>query len=160
MKKGVLREWFIAVGILFFSLFTIFYLIPAQIEVTEEYELRSLSPAFFPEVAASIIAGLSVLFMISLFRSRSFQRSENPQMTWGDEYRVIAAIGISVVYVLAFKYMGFIPASILGLAALFWLQGKRRPLRLIFLSVGTVLFVYFIFYYVMKVRFPEGLWWR
>ena len=160
MKKSLLREWVIALSILLLSLFTLFYLIPAQIEITEEYELRSLSPAFFPEVAASIIAGLSILFMISLFRSAGFQKEEISQMTRGDEYRVIAAIGISVVYVLAFKYMGFIPSSILGLAALFWLQGKRQPIRLIFLSVGTALFVYFIFYYVMKVRFPEGLWWR
>jgi hypothetical protein len=160
MKKGLLREWIIAVCILFFSLFTVFYLIPSQIEVTEEYELASLSPAFFPEVSASLIAGLSVLLMISLFRSGGGQREEGTQMTTEDEFRVVVAIGIAAIYVLAFKYMGFIPASILGLGALFWLQGKRRPLRLILLSVGTVLFVYFIFYYVMKVRFPEGLWWR
>ena len=159
MKEGLLREWIIAIGILFFSLFTIFYLIPSQIEVTEEYELASLSPAFFPEVSASLIGGLSVLLIISLFRSRGERREEVTQMTMEDEFRVIAAIGIAAVYVLAFKYMGFIPASILGLGALFWLQGKRRPLRLILFSVGTVLFVYFIFYYVMKVRFPGGLWW-
>lgn len=160
MKKGLLREWIIAVCILFFSLFTIFYLIPSQIEVTEEYELKSLSPVFFPEVSASLIVGLSVLLMISLFRSRKRHREEIPHMTMGDEFRVITAMAIAVLYVLAFKYAGFIPASCLGLAALFWLQGKRRPFRLILLSVGTAVIVYLIFHYLMKVRFPEGLWWR
>lgn len=160
MKKGLLREWFIAFGILFFSLFTLFYLIPSQIEITEEYELKSLSPAFFPEVAAAIIAGLSILMMISLVRSHGNLDEERPRMTIEEEYRVVAAITISALYVIAFKYVGFIPSSILVLAALFLLQGKRGLFRLIFLSVGTVLLVYFIFYYVMKVRFPEGLWWQ
>lgn len=160
MNKGLLREWVIASLILFFSLFTIFYLTPFQIELTEEYELKSLSPAFFPEVVTYVIAGLSVLLMINLFRSRKHYKDEIQEMTMGDECRVIANIGISAMYLLAFRYIGFIPSSILGLGALFWLQGKRRLLSLSFLSVGTVLFVYFIFYYVMKVRFPEGLWWR
>jgi magnesium-transporting ATPase (P-type) len=159
MKKGLQREWIIAVGIFFFSLFTIFYLIPTQIEDTEEYDLKSLSPVFFPEVSAALIAVLSILLMIILFRSSRHQGEEIAPITWGDELRVLAAMGIAAVYVLAFKYIGFIPASILGLGGLFWLQGKRRPLRLSLLSVGTVLFVYCIFYYIMKVRFPEGLWW-
>jgi len=160
MKKGHLREWIIAAAIFAFSLFTILYLIPSQIEVTEEYELKSLSPDFFPEVSAYLIAALSILLMIRLFRIPGGQKEKIPYMTIGDELRVIASIGIAAVYVLAFKYMGFIPASILVLMAFFWLQGRRKPLRLILLSAGTVLFVYFIFYYAMKVRFPEGLWWR
>ena len=91
--------------------------------------------------------------------------SEQPEedtrsMTVGDELRVLTAMGIAVLYVLAFKYIGFIPASCLGLAALFFLQGKRRPLRLAILSIGTAVIVYLIFYYLMKVRFPEGLWLR
>ena len=54
------REWIIALIILSFSLLTLFYLIPTQIELTDEYALRSLSPAFYPSVSAWIIAALSV----------------------------------------------------------------------------------------------------
>jgi putative tricarboxylic transport membrane protein len=158
--RSTFRDWIIALIILLFGVFTIFFLIPMQIEVTEEYELKSLSPAFFPQVTAWIITGLSVLFMISLFRSRGHRQEAAPEITWNDEFRVMAAIGISVLYLLAFKYVGFIPASCLCLAALFWLQGIRRPLRLTILSVGTVVIVYLIFYYVMRIRFPEGLLWR
>jgi len=157
--RSAFQDWAIALFILLFSLFTYFYLIPAQIEIAEEYDLRSLSPAFFPEVATSIIAGLSILLMISLLRSRGRRENIASQTNFADEIRVVAAIGISAAYVIAFKYMGFIPASILVLGALFRLQGKRF-FKLIFLSTGTVLFVYFVFYYVMKVRFPKGLWWR
>ena len=134
MMRGIYREWIIAFAILAFSLFTIFYLIPHQIEITEEYELASLSPAFFPRVATWIISGLSVLLLISLFRSRKHPKEHDRSMTAGDELRVLTAMGIGVLYVLAFKYVGFIPASCLGLAALFFLQGKRRPFRLAILS--------------------------
>ena len=158
--KGIYREWVIAFTILAFSLFTIFYLIPDQIEITEEYELKSLSPAFFPRIATWIITGLSVLLLIIIFRSRKHPKEDTRTMTVGDEFRVLTAMIIAVLYVLAFKYIGFIPASCLGLAALFFLQGKRRPFRLAFLSVSTAVVVYLIFYYLMKVRFPEGLWLR
>jgi len=158
--KNIYREWVIAFAVLAFGLFTIFYLIPAQIEITEEYELKSLSPAFFPRVATWIITGLSVLLLISLFRSPGHQTKDTRGMTVGDEFRVVIAMVIAVIYVLAFKYMGFIPASCLGLAALFFLQGKRRPFRLAFLSVGTAVIIYLIFYYLMKVRFPDGIWLR
>lgn len=154
------RDWIIALMILLFGVFTIFFLIPNQIEVTEDYELKSLSPAFFPQLTAWIITGLSVLFMISLFRSRGHRQEAALEITWNDEFRVMTAIGIAVLYLLAFKYVGFIPASCLCLAALFWLQGIRRPLRLVILSVGAAVIIYLVFYYVMRVRFPEGLLWR
>ena len=127
MKKGLLREWIIAVCILFFSLLTIFYLIPSQIEVTEEYELKSLSPVFFPEVSASLILGLSVLLMISLFRSRKRQREEIPHMTMADEFRVITAMAIAVLYVLAFKYAGFIPIKETPIRVPNMINAQRRP---------------------------------
>ena len=158
--KRVSGDWVVAFSILAFSLFTIFYLIPCQIELAEEYELKSLSPAFFPELAAWIITGLSVLLTISLYRSHGRVQEDTREVTVGEEFRVIIAILIAVLYVFAFKYVGFIPASCLGLAALFFLQGKRRPFRLAILSVGTAVFVYLLFYYVMKVRFPEGIWLR
>ena len=156
--KRELREWVVAFAILAFGLFTIFYLIPCQIELAEEYELKSLSPAFFPELAAWIITGLSVLLIISLYRSLGHVQEDTSEMTMREEFRVITAIMIAVLYVFAFKYVGFIPASCLGLAALFFLQGKRRPFRLAILSVGTAVIVYLIFYYGMRVRFPEGVW--
>ena len=158
--RGTFRDWIIALMILLFGVFTIFFLIPIQIEVTEEYELKSLSPAFFPQVTAWIITGLSVLFMISLFRSRGKRQENDLEITWGDELRVLVAIVIALLYLIAFKYLGFIPASCLCLAALFWLQGMRRPLRLVFLSVGTAVIVYLVFYYAMKIRFPEGHLWH
>jgi hypothetical protein len=158
--KGTYRDWIIAFIILLFGVFTIFFLIPTQIEVTEEYELKSLSPAFFPQLTAWIITGLSVLFMISLFRSRGHRQEKGLDITWGDEFRVVGAIVISLLYLIAFKYLGFIPASCLCLAALFWLQGMRQPLRLVFLSVGTAVIVYLVFYYAMKIRFPEGHLWH
>jgi hypothetical protein len=158
--RGSLREWIIAFVILLFGVFTIYFLIPTQIEVTEEYELKSLSPAFFPLVAAWIVTGLSVILMISLLRSRNRRQEDTLEISWNDEFRVIAVIGIAVLYIFAFKYVGFIPASCLCLASLFWLQGKRRPLGLVFLSVGTAVIVYLVFYYGMKIRFPEGILWR
>ena len=160
MGKDRKREWAIAIAILSFGLLTLFYFIPSQIEITEEYELKSLSPAFFPEVAAWIITGLSILHMVNLFRSGRTLKSETSALAMADEARVLTAMAIAVLYVLAFKYAGFIPASCLGLAAMFWLQGKRRPVPLILLSAGTAVLVYLIFYHLMKVRFPEGLWWR
>ena len=53
------KEVITAVSILVAALAIIFYVIPNYIDMEEEYELASLSPAFFPNLAAWVIAALA-----------------------------------------------------------------------------------------------------
>ena len=155
------REWIIALVPLVFSLLTIFYLIPTQIELTEEYARRSLSPAFYPELSAWIIAFLSVLLILKRFRQPSQGvDEEGPGMRPKEEVRVGIAFFIALFFAFCFTYVGFLLATFLTLILFFILQGFRNPLRLFCFSAATTVVVYLFFRYGMKVHFPPGLWLR
>ena len=154
-----IREWVIALIILSFSLLTLFYFIPTQIEITDEYALRSLSPAFYPELSAWIIAGLSLLLIVKRFRRTAKAGDENGEgLTGNEELRVGAAFVIAIIFALAFKYVGFLPATFLTLILFFVLQGIKSPFKLLCLSICATAVVYVFFHYGMKVHFPSGIW--
>ncbi|MFH1487435.1 MAG: tripartite tricarboxylate transporter TctB family protein [Pseudomonadota bacterium] len=154
-----IREWIIALIPLSFSLLTIFYLIPNQIELTDEYARRSLSPAFYPELSAWIIALLSVLLIIKRFR-RPVQRAEEEGagLSRGEEVRVGIAFVIALFFAFCFAYIGFLPATFFTLILFFILQEIKKPFKLFCLSAAATVGVYLFFRYGMKVHFPPGIW--
>ena len=129
--RAELREWIIALSILAFSLFTQFYLIPNQVECLEEFEIQSFSPRFFPGLAAWIITGLAgLLILIRIVHKPPTPTVEKQRLTVLEELKVVGTFVIAIIYLLAFKYIGFILATFLGLGALLSLQGGlRRPFK-------------------------------
>jgi hypothetical protein len=156
-----IRECVVGLVLLVFSLLTLFYFIPTQIELTEEYAMRSLSPSFYPELSAWIIAFLGMLLIVRSFRKRS-QTSDEEGTSMGpkEELRVGIAFFIALFFAFCFTYLGFLLATFLALILFFILQGIRGLLKLFFLSGGATVFVYLFFQYIMKVHFPPGLWVR
>jgi len=86
------KEWIIALITLGFSLATTFYFFTTPIELSDEYARRSLSPAFYPQLPAWIIALLSLLFIVKRFR-RSAQSPEKKgsDLSLAEELRVVHA---------------------------------------------------------------------
>jgi hypothetical protein len=163
-------DFILSIIVLALGLATLFYLIPTQVEVSARYDLASLSPAFFPELAAWLLVVLGGLLLISQLTAAGRARAgrgeaetddeTRQEFTSGDELRVWAVFLVSILYFYGLKYIGFIPATILGLAGLFLLQGVRGAGRLLVLSVVTAVLVYAFFHYVMNVHFPEALLFR
>jgi putative tricarboxylic transport membrane protein len=155
------KEWIIALIPMGFSLLTIFYLIPTQIELTEEYVRRSLSPAFYPELSAWIIALLSILLIIKRFRRpQQTADEEGPGLSRREELRVGLSFVIALFFAFCFKYIGFLPATFFTLILFFILQKIKNPLKLFCLSAAATVAVYLFFRYGMKVHFPPGIWIR
>ena len=63
IKREKITGFSILAGTLIMNL----YVIPYHIEITEKYQLASLSPAFFPRLAAWIIFCLSLLHILFTF---------------------------------------------------------------------------------------------
>ena len=156
-----IKEFIIALVPLVFSLVTLFYFIPTQIELTEEYGRRSLSPAFYPELASWIVAFLSLLLIVRNLRKPPQSIDiEGTSLDFNEELRVGVSFFIALFFAICFTYIGFLLATFLTLILFFILQGIKGVLRLLCLSGGATLFVYLFFHYIMKVHFPSGLWIR
>ena len=154
------RELITAVSILVAALTIIFYVIPNYIDLEEEFEMASLSPAFFPMLATWIIAALAGLLAVSALRLPQKTMIDDDDEKWlspAEERNAYkAALGI-VVYVLAMKYIGFLIATALVLAVLLVLQDIKKPHHVVLISILVTGSVFLFFYFIMQVHLPRGL---
>jgi hypothetical protein len=154
------RELITALSTLAGALFVIVYVIPYHIELEQEFELASLSPAFFPRLAAWIIAGLSALQLAIIVTQRKKQAVAEPDEEWlspKEERSAYKSAVVVIAYFIALKLIGFLIATTLLLAALLILQDIKKPLKVILISVPVTLGVFLFFYFIMQVHFPKGV---
>ena len=154
------RELLTALSILVAALAIIFYVIPNFIDMEEEFELASLSPAFFPNLAAWIIAGLAGLLAISVLWQPRKAATDNSDEAWlsrSEELNAHKAALVIVGYVSAMKYIGFLIATALVLAVLLVLQDIKKPLHVGLISILVTAGVFLFFYFIMQVHLPKGL---
>jgi len=154
------RERLIDFAILVGCLLVRFWVIPNYIEITEEYELASLSPAFFPVLSTWVIAGLAFLHLaLGLIQKRSpIDEAEAEEwLTPREEYKAYACTLVIIAYFFAMKCVGFLISTALMLAALFVIEGVKGPLKVVITSVSVTIGVYLFFLYVMQVHFPVGV---
>ena len=154
------REVITAVSILIAALAIIFYVIPNYIDLEEEFELASLSPAFFPLLATWIIAALAGLLAISALWQPKKTATDDGDEKWlspAEELSAYKAALVIVAYVLAMKYIGFLIATVLVLAVLLVLQDIKKPHQVVLISILVTGSVYLFFYFIMQVHLPAGL---
>lgn len=64
---------------------------------------------------------------------------------------------ITIAYVALMKVLGFLPCTVLYLAALAWYLGIRQPKKLLLFTVGYTAVIWLIFDLWLNVRLPEGI---
>ena len=149
-------------SVLLGALLVRFYIIPNYIEITEEYDLASLSPSFFPILATWVIAGLATLNLVHTFlrgKRRTYGDGDagDRWLSTGEERKAYLSALVIIGYFVAMKLVGFLISTILLLAILFLLQGVKGPIKVAITSLSVTAGVYLFFLYVMKVHFPIGL---
>ena len=154
------REIITDISILICALLVLFYIIPTRIELEQEYDLASLSPAFFPIIATWLIAGLTLLHLLFILIRRKSSGVAEEGEAWlssGEEWKALASCLAIIAYYFLMKFIGFIVSTILVLGFLFFFQGVRKPLKVALISIMVTAGLYLFFLYVMKVHFPKGL---
>jgi putative tricarboxylic transport membrane protein len=110
---------------------------------------QNVQPATFPRLVLGVIAVLTVAMML-LARGRPERaRRRVPAMTW-----LSAAIAIG--FVLAFQWLGIVPAMALLCLGLPVLWGERRWYLVIPFGLGFPLAVYLLFAELLEVYFAPS----
>ncbi|MEE9418244.1 MAG: tripartite tricarboxylate transporter TctB family protein [Desulfatiglandaceae bacterium] len=154
------KERVTALAVLAGALLVLIYVIPNHIDLDQEFELASLSPAFFPKLATWIIVGLAALLFVMAFTKKKGQDGGEDEEEWlssREEWSAYRSFLVVIGYLFAMKYIGFLISTVMVLAVLLLLQGEKKPLKVVLTSVLVTAGVYLFFLYVMKVHFPEGL---
>ena len=154
------REKITALSILFGALLVQFFIIPNYIDHTEEYDLVSLSPDFFPSLAVWLITGLAGIYVFYSFSRKKKSAGPGNAENWlspGEEKKAILCCLIIIGYFVAIKFFGFLIATIPVLFVLMFIQGVRGPIRTACISFASTIGIYLFFLYILRVHFPWGI---
>jgi putative tricarboxylic transport membrane protein len=114
-------------------------------------------PAFLPFWLGLVMALLGLAMLVRNLKDK------NPGEAWLPEgkarRRVLAVIGITILFVALLKVLGMVLASVLYLAVLMrYLERTPWPLTAA-VSLGAAGVNWLVFAYWLKVPFPEGMLW-
>jgi len=110
---------------------------------------QNVQPATFPRLVLAVIAVLTVAMMILARGRPEPRRSRVPAMTW-------LSAGIAVGFVLAFQWLGIVPAMMLLCLGLPLLWGERRWYLVVPFGLGFPLAVYALFAEMLGVHFEPS----
>jgi putative tricarboxylic transport membrane protein len=110
---------------------------------------QNVQPATFPRLVLGVIAVLTVAMMVFARGRPERPRRRVPSMTW-------LSAAVVVGFVLAFQWLGIMPAMVLLCLGLPVLWGERRWHLVLPFGVGFPLAVYFLFAQVLEVHFEPS----
>ena len=117
--------------------------------------LRNPKSGFFVFWLGIILLGLSVfLFVRSFARSTPGEVGEQKDLGW---LRGIILMSGLLVYIFAFKWLGFLLSTFLLLIFLFKGLHPQKWWVALTLAVVAIVFSYVIFGVLLELRFPEGV---
>ena len=124
---------------------------------------QKYGPAIFPGLAACCLAICGALLIYSGLAARAKHREGERWITlapWTRSPRHLFAfaltIGVNVFYIYCVQWLGFIPTSVIYLAALFAVFGVNAK-WIVPIALVLTLAIHTAFYKLLKVPLPWGL---
>ena len=132
-----------------------FIVIPTQIEdVTQRFDGVIVSARFFPRVFSIFMAIMGVL----LFRQGCREKNKPNQAQIGVTTKglklILVTFAILIAYVLLLYFVPYVAATIPILALLIWVYGQRNIIKIVAVSAGVPVVIYFAFTYLLKLVLP------
>lgn len=116
--------------------------------------------ALFPHMAAALgMTSAAVGLAQALLKASRLRRYRDgslipPREEWKD---ILISFAGPPAYGVAIGVFGYWPASIVGLGALFFVLGERKPLVLVGLTALTLFVIYAVFELIFSIRMPGSL---
>lgn len=111
-------------------------------------------PAFFPRIVAMLIATFA---LAQLGKTLYVSNVRSHEITREITFRVLAALGLVIVYVLALPWFGFVAGTIIFLVVAMWYSGVESLLQAAIVAVGITLALYYTFIVFLHIPLPEGV---
>lgn len=147
-SKGnqIIGTVFFVLGLLFF-----FVIVPSQ---TTAVENAIITPSFFPRTFSLLMAILGALLFIEGWRGKDKPNQKVYSVSKQGLKLVIITFAILIAYVLLLYRLPYIAVTIPVLAVLIYIYGQRNWIKLIGVSVGLPIVIYFSFTYLLRLMLP------
>ena len=141
---------------LVFSAVGLIILTPAFVFVPEKFIGTVNSPAFLPKLLFVLLMFLSIIYLFqSIGNYRKHGGGAHSKLY--DWFLALGVAAVCTAYIIAVFIIGMTLASMLGIAALTYYFGERRPLVISTLSISIPIFLWFFFEKIANVYLPKGL---
>ena len=119
--------------------------------------VMKIGPSYFPSIMAGLLVLFSVALIINALRGRS--KGSLTPLCLSDKgvQRGLITLGAAIVYCATLDPIGFIPVSIIFLAFMAWVLGKRTKGALLFAPLLITISVWLIFEKALHLALPAGL---
>lgn len=109
-----------------------------------------VGPGFFPGIIAAILIILGIILFIQSIR---IKKDEDIKVNLFDSENKLAYIimGITLIYLIAINYIGFLISSIIYLTTLITLYGGKNKLKSLIASSVISSAIYFVFNILLNV---------
>lgn len=144
----------IIAGIL--GLFVGFYVI-IESRTFPDDEVLLMGPSFFPIVLSVLMLIFSIALIVNALMGRSAKKAEKLDIRDPGIQRSIISLLATIVYLSTLEKLGFIIGSIIYLMFLMYLLKLRNYVKMVLVSVGVSLAVYYIFRVALSITLPLGL---
>ncbi len=112
--------------------------------------------AFFPRVVLVVLMILDALLIMSSWRKGT--DSENDEkMDPGKKKRVMASMGLGILFALGAPYIGTLVCIGLFIIAVMVTWGVKNKMSIILNAVLTPVFIYLVFTKILLVQLPSGV---
>jgi putative tricarboxylic transport membrane protein len=117
---------------------------------------RAIAPSFLPNLLGIVLVILSGLLIVQGIRAPKAAILEI-ETSKANGIRTVALLGLFILFVRSFRFVGFAPSSFLFVTALQFLLGERRIIRVLLLAVAITGVLYLIFVVLLRVPLPRGV---
>ena len=114
--------------------------------------LFGVSPSTLPLAMAGLILLLSLVMLVQALAAAPRIEGAGGERLW----QVPALVALSILFVAALPWLGYLIAAALFVGATAWLFGARRPLVVLALMVLTPLLISVFFERAMVIFLPAG----
>ncbi len=121
-----------------------------QTLITDNY----LGATFFPRIVALVMVAISALVVAGGLKGNEETAEKTPRKGL---IRTFAGIAAIASYAVAIEPLGFIISTMIFNLIILALFGVRRPMTLIVLPPAVSLIIYWVFYKLLMVPLPEGI---
>ena len=156
MTKGAHLK--IGIGAIAFAVFLVLVGIPYGVNAPSNIQNIVLSPLFWPQILAGLMALAGLGLILTSFRLPASEPDADPGIGEipGGWIRLAAMAVLMIVYVWAMPYVGMVWTSMAAFIASAFIMQTRHPLAALIAAVVLPLILYAFFAHVAGVAVPQG----
>ncbi len=148
------NDWFnaeVVIGLILIFLSVFLYWL--TLDFPEGKLSKTAGPAAMPRFWIYGLVAVNMVLIVNTIKMKEYLKQENGS----NLFKSLGLVGLMVTYLFVVNILGYYLSTFLFLSAGAYLLGYRKHLLILTTAIGFSVFSYFIFYKILQVPLPMGM---